>query len=103
FGGLVLLLVGANDRTARKFATILSFAPLALVAFLWRQFDLSSASLQFVERHAWIGAPLNVEYFLGIDGLGLVMILLTAVVIPFAVMATSRIDNAKLYYSLLLF
>jgi NADH-quinone oxidoreductase subunit M len=103
FGGLVLLLVGTNDRVARKFATVLSFAPLALVAFLWHQFDRSSSSLQFVERHAWIGAPLNVEYFLGIDGLGLVMILLTAVVVPFAILATSRIDNAKLYYALLLF
>jgi NADH-quinone oxidoreductase subunit M len=102
FGGIVVLLVGSNDRVARKFATVFSFVPLALVALAWRNFDLTSSALQFTERHAWIPS-LGAEYMLGIDGLGLVMILLAAVVVPFAAIATTHINNAKLYYALLLF
>lgn len=102
FGGIVLLLIGTNDRVVRKFATFFSLVPLALVVLAWRGFDNASPAMQFVERHAWVPS-LGVEYYLGIDGLGLVMILLTAAVIPFAVLATSRIENSKLYYALLLF
>jgi NADH-quinone oxidoreductase subunit M len=102
FGGIVVLLVGSNDRVARKFAIVFSFVPLALVALAWRNFDMTSSALQFREVHAWI-PTLGVEYNLGIDGLGLVMILLTATVVPFATIATTHINNAKLYYALLLF
>src|ERR1041384_3912429 len=82
FGGIVVLLVGSNDRVARKFATVFSFVPLALVVLAWRNFDMASSALQFAERHAWIPS-LGAEYMLGIDGLGLVMILLAAAVVPF--------------------
>jgi len=102
FAGIVLLLVGTNDRVVRKFATVLSLVPLALVAVAWRNFNATSGGLQFPELHDWIPS-LGIEYKLGIDGLGLIMILLTAVVVPFAVLATGRIDNSKLYYALLLF
>ena len=102
FGGIVLLLIGTNDRVVRKFATFFSLVPLALVALAWRGFDVASPGMQFVERHEWV-PTLGVQYYLGIDGLGLVMVLLTAAVIPFAVLATNRIENSKLYYALLLF
>src|SRR3954464_1852392 len=102
FGGIVVLLIGSNDRVARKFALVFSFVPLALVVLAWRNFDLASSAREFTERHAWIPS-LGAEYMLGIDGLGLVMILLAAVVVPFAAIATTHINNAKLYYALLLF
>lgn len=102
FGGIVLLLIGTNDRVVRKFATIFSFVPLALTAYAWRHFDAGSSALQFKEQYSWIPS-LNVDYFLGMDGLSLIMILLTAIVIPFAIVATGRLDNSKLYYALLMF
>jgi NADH-quinone oxidoreductase subunit M len=102
FSGIAVLLICSNDRVVRKFAIVFSFVPLALVALAWRNFDMASSALQFSERHAWIPS-LGVEYLLGIDGLGLVMILLAAAVVPFAAIATTHINNAKLYYALLLF
>ncbi len=101
-GGLIVLMIGNNDRTARKAAIFLGFVPLALVLFAWSNFNLGATGLQFAERYAWIPS-LGVDYHLGIDGIGLVMILLAAVVIPFAVIATSSVENSRLYYSLLLF
>ena len=61
------------------------------------------ANLQFVERHQWVPA-LGIEYFVGIDGLGLLMVLLTAIVIPFALFSTSKeIKNPRLHFALYLF
>ncbi len=102
FGGIVVLLTGGTDRAARRMAGVLGLAPLGLVALAWNHFNLGESGLQLVERHAWIPS-LGVEYLLGIDGLGLVMILLAALVIPFALLATGKVENAKLYYALMLF
>ncbi|HWN95991.1 MAG TPA: NADH-quinone oxidoreductase subunit M, partial [Methylomirabilota bacterium] len=53
-------------------------------------------------KQPWI-TSLGVDYFLGIDGLGLLMVTLSAVVIPFAIVATTRPEQSKLYFALLLF
>src|SRR3954470_4372764 len=59
----------------------------AVVAFvLWRNFDSGSAALQFVERHAWIPS-IGAEYLVGIDGLSLLLVILTTVIFPFAFFA----------------
>jgi len=100
--GIVLLCTRTHPRLTRKLAIILSFVPLALVAYLWRNFDNSSGGLQFVEKLAWIPS-LGVDYFLGIDGLGLLMVTLSAAVIPFAVIATTHEQQNRLYYALMLF
>ena len=78
-------------------------ASLALAVALWLGFDAKSGELQFVERHAWIPS-LNAEYFVGVDGLGLLMVLLAAVVVPFALLASWRVEeNTRAFVSLMLF
>jgi len=75
---------------------------LALALRLWFSFDAHSGELQFVERYSWIPS-LNVEYFVGVDGLGLLMVLLTALVVPFALIASWRVAaNTKAFVSLML-
>jgi len=70
---------------------------------IWRHFDSSSGELQFVERHNWI-PTLGVEYFVGIDGLGLLMVLLSAILVPMAVLASWKAGkNTPLYFALILF
>jgi NADH-quinone oxidoreductase subunit M len=54
---------------------------------LWQRFDGAANGLQFVERHAWIPA-LNAEYLVGVDGLSLLLVLLTALIVPFAFLAS---------------
>jgi NADH-quinone oxidoreductase subunit M len=78
-------------------------ASLALVLVLWMSFDAKPGDLQFVERHPWIPS-LNVEYFVAVDGLGLLMVLLAALVVPFALLASWRVEeNTRAFVSLLLF
>jgi NADH-quinone oxidoreductase subunit M len=58
---------------------------------LWRDFNTTLAGLQSVERHAWIPA-VGAEYLVGIDGLSLLLVLLTSLIIPFAFLA-QRMDR----------
>ena len=103
-GGLVILGSDKQDKKlARTFGLIFSMLPALGVLALWSKFSPGDANLQFVERHSWIPS-LGIEYFVGIDGLGLLMVLLTTIVIPFALFSTSKeIENPKLYFALYLF
>jgi NADH-quinone oxidoreductase subunit M len=100
--GLLLLVTRGDGSVLRKLAIALSFLPLCLVALLRQQFDVASGALQFIERRQWFTSP-NVEYFLGIDGIAFLMVLLTAIAIPFAVVATPREQQNRTYFALLFF
>ena len=102
-GALILLaLSGQNKNAVRWTALAFSLAAFVLTLILWRHFDSSSGSLQFQERHAWI-SYLSVEYHVGIDGLGLLMLLLSSIVVPIAIVASWQIQQrVALYYSLVL-
>ena len=99
---LILLFAGRNPRLARWTALIVSLLALFFVYLLWHHFDSSSAAFQYQERHVWI-APLSVDYRLGIDGIGLLMLLLTALVTPIGIAASWRIpQRVPLYFALVL-
>ena len=102
-GAVILLLLPAEKRSLiRRTTFAFSFSALAIVLALWCLFDRASGALQFQERYAWIPA-ISVDYHLGIDGLGLLMLLLTAIVVPIALAASSEIrDRVGLYYALVL-
>jgi NADH-quinone oxidoreductase subunit M len=101
-----LLLAGldfSRRGAARVLALVSSLITLSHALCLWSRFNPGIADLQFVEKHAWISS-LGVDYFLGADGLSLLMILLTALVVPAAIIAAWKIETrAPLYFSLLLF
>ena len=103
-GGVFVLCLGADQKNfARKLGFVISLITLAFAAATWTQFDSSRGGLQLLERHSWV-ASLNIEYHLGIDGLGLLMLMLSAIIIPFAMLASWKIEqNSKLYFALLLF
>ncbi|PYK03135.1 MAG: NADH-quinone oxidoreductase subunit M [Verrucomicrobia bacterium] len=50
---------------------------------LWQKFDVTAPGLQIAERHAWIPS-IGAEYLVGVDGLSLLLVLLTSLVFPFA-------------------
>lgn len=75
-----VLLGFADDKSpnrARYFALVISLINLGLCIPLLTHFDTSLATMQFVERHSWFPS-LGIEYSLGIDGLSLLMIVLSA-------------------------
>jgi NADH-quinone oxidoreductase subunit M len=88
-GGLALF--AAPERNARSTALLVNALAALDALVLWRHFDIGTAGIQLVERHAWIPA-IGAEYLVGIDGLSLLLVLLTSLIIPFAFLA-QRMDR----------
>ena len=89
---ILIPLIGAlaqcigRPRNARAIA--LTFTALSgfYAILLWQKFDTGAAGLQLVERYTWIPA-IGAEYLVGVDGLSLLLVLLTSVIFPFAFLA----------------
>jgi NADH-quinone oxidoreductase subunit M len=102
-GAVVLLLIGDRNKNVTRWTAIgFSLAALLIVHLLWHHFDAISGALQYQERYAWIPA-LNIEYRVGVDGLSLLMLLLSAIVVPIGMAASWKIeDRVPLYFALML-
>jgi NADH-quinone oxidoreductase subunit M len=89
-GALFLLLVGnregRNDRIVRLITLLVSIAVLALTLVVWARFDIDSSDFQLVERHSWIPA-FGINYYVGIDGISLLLVVLTAFLTPIALLS----------------
>jgi NADH-quinone oxidoreductase subunit M len=77
--GGVLVLAAGNDRPsqARWLALATAIATLLLCIPLYGGLDASNPAMQMIERHEWI-RTLNVWYHLGVDGVSVALIMLTA-------------------------
>ena len=87
--GLILLARLLNkagaDGTARWIALLTTIVTLGVSAVLVASFDASSAAYQFVERFVWfVGA----EYHMGVDGISILFVLLTAFLMPICILAS---------------
>src|SRR5512140_1572636 len=108
-GALALLFVPkGKDDVVRWIAAAASFLPLLLSVRLWFAYDRTLAGVntasqfQFVEHYSWIPS-INVEYFLGADGISMPMLLLTALLSFLAVIGSFGIDKkVKGYMALFL-
>jgi NADH-quinone oxidoreductase subunit M len=89
-GALILLFVPNDehsDGTARAVALVVSLLVFAETLLLWYHFNASSAEFQFTERHAWIPA-FGISYFVGIDGISLLLVVLTGFLTPIALLGS---------------
>jgi len=91
-----------NVRAPRAIAALFSAASLALSLVVFFGFRPGQAGTQFVEKVPWVPS-LGVSYFLGVDGLNLPMVVLTALLTFLAVLASWRIElRPKEYFAILL-
>ncbi|MCK9511714.1 MAG: NADH-quinone oxidoreductase subunit M [Pigmentiphaga sp.] len=86
--GLLVMLLGRDDnpQPTRMLALAGSILSLLVTLPVYFGFDASTADMQFVEKSAWI-EPLSVYYHLGVDGISLWFVLLTAFITVIVVMA----------------
>ncbi|WP_030262624.1 NADH-quinone oxidoreductase subunit M [Streptomyces violens] len=87
-GAVATAAVPAAKRTAAKWLALLfSLATLALALVIAVRFDPGAKGpFQLTESHAWI-ADFGVRYELGVDGIGVALIALTALLVPFVILA----------------
>ncbi|HEX2855171.1 MAG TPA: NADH-quinone oxidoreductase subunit M [Opitutaceae bacterium] len=83
---LLALLRNVSPGGSRAISLLSSLSTLVLAFLALGSFDRAATGYQFVERHDWIAA-LNVHYHLGLDGMSLLLVLLTGIVSPAALLA----------------
>ncbi|NEW25908.1 NADH-quinone oxidoreductase subunit M [Nocardia cyriacigeorgica] len=83
---IVMLLPAAQRVLARWVALGFSVAVLVVAVLLATRFEPGGAQFQFVESHSWIPA-FGAGYTLGVDGIALVLVLLTTALVPLLMVA----------------
>ncbi len=104
-GIVFLLLVKKQDaRNAKAVSLWISCINLVIAIVVWSNFDPLNASFQFVEKHNWIEG-MKCSYHLGVDGLSIHFIMLTAILIPICIYSSfSKIThNVREYMMAFLF
>lgn len=88
-GGVVVALIGRDDKPniSRYLSLFIVMLTLYLCIPLVQEFDIHSDAMQFLDENTWIAA-LGIHYSLGIDGLSLLLIVLTAFTNLIVILAT---------------
>jgi NADH-quinone oxidoreductase subunit M len=91
-GALIILLSGRDGsdqpaNEARYIALLTTLVTFFVSLALWHGFDNSTADFQFVEKHDWF-AGLNINYYVGIDGISLFLVLLTTFLMPICILCS---------------
>jgi len=103
-GALALVMFFPKEKTSIKyFATFVAALDFAVSLPLWFAFNRQEPGYQFIEKASWIPS-LGVNYHFGIDGISLVLLLLTTLmgVIAVSCSYTAIAERQKEYYVLLL-
>ena len=86
---VVLLLPRESEELIKRVTLLFTFIPLILAVYLFITYDRSTASSQYIANITWI-EKFNINYHVGIDGLSVTLILLTALLGPICVIASWR-------------
>ncbi len=107
-GVLVLLFLPKDRRNLLRWVAVLaSMVAFGLSLVMLAQFDQTNASLQMVERLPWFQlAGMQIEYFLGVDGLSVLLVLLTTFLTPISIISTwsaveERVKEFLIFFLLL--
>lgn len=102
---IIGLLPKENAQTSARLSAIVISILLCVVSSVAAfQFDPAASGMQFETSMRWFDKPFPVEYHVGVDGMSLCLVLLTAFVTLTAVLASQKIGQTrpKLYYSMLM-
>ncbi|MDQ1516537.1 MAG: NADH-quinone oxidoreductase subunit [Actinomycetota bacterium] len=92
----------SKEKAVRAVSIGFSLVALILSAALLVDFDKGVAGYQFVESKVWI-KPLGIHYLMGVDGISLFMVVLTGLLFPIAMLASTHVGKrVNAYFALML-
>jgi NADH-quinone oxidoreductase subunit M len=77
-----------NMRWGALWTTVVTFI---LSLLIWANFDPATADFQFVEKHGWLGS--SGSYHMGVDGISMLFVILTTLLMPICILASWHIDR----------
>jgi len=108
--GFFLILIFQKEEQAETIkwtALVTSIVTFVASLLLWASFDNTQAGLQFVTKWDWL-PQYNISFYVGVDGLSLLMIILTTFIMPLSILSSFRIHvlhergRIKLYFLFML-
>ncbi len=94
-GGILVLASGDKAANASRWtALVVAILTFMVSLALWSGFDISTANMQFVEKSVWIEL-FNIEYYLGIDGISMPLIILTTFITVLVIIAGWEVIQYK--------
>jgi NADH-quinone oxidoreductase subunit M len=99
---VILVIPGDRPRAVKIVSAVAALVTCLVAGFIWVTFDFGGARFQFEEDHLWIPG-LNVRYHLGVDGHGIAMVALTAIVFFTGVLSMWELkERVKEYFAFML-
>ena len=94
-GALAILVLRGDEegvaKVSRLIALVMTLIDFALSLLLWAKFDPATADFQFVENSSWLGG--GISYKMGVDGISILFVVLTAFLMPLCILASEAIHN----------
>src|SRR5579862_1438130 len=102
-GAAVVLALPRDNHALIKWVAVgATVPPLLMAIWLYINFDRTAAGFQFMQQASWIPS-FNIQYLVGVDGISITMVLLTALLCFLCMIASWGIDKAvKGYFALFL-
>jgi len=107
-GILILFFIPSEKKSALRWTALsTSLVPFALSLAVLGKFHAADVNLQLVEKYNWIQvAGWNIQYHLGVDGLSILLVLLTAFLTPISILSTwtaieERVKDFMIFFLLL--
>jgi len=85
--GMALIGFWRDEEWLRRIALGTTLLEFGFGLLLWARFDFASADFQFVERLQWM-PTFNIQYAVGVDGISLLLVLLTTLLFPLCVLCS---------------
>ena len=100
--GMFVVMAIPRDRhnLIRQVSLAATIPPLLMAIWLYSNFDRTTTEFQYVVESAWMPA-FNIQYILGIVGLSVTMVLLTALLCPICLLSSWNIEKGVKGYHML--
>ncbi len=99
---VILMLRKEAAGWIKLIAMATALVAFAMVCHLGVNFQPLSGRMQFEQKALWI-PTMNVWYHVGVDGISILLVILTAIVVPLAILASWSVkDNVRMYFALIL-
>jgi len=95
-GGIWVLYAGdRQEETVKRLALMISVVIFLLSTLLYKNFDITTHEMQFVEFAYWIEA-FNINYYLGVDGIAMPLIILTTFITVLVILASWEVIDKRI-------
>src|SRR5690348_8947544 len=86
-GVLAILFINSESKNAIRWVALsISLVTMFISFWVFAQFDQTNGDLQLAARYAWIHvAGWNIDYYLAVDGLSILLLLLTTILTPISI------------------